>query len=163
MAGSPLDKRGPDSYFPLAIPRPCNPVSLRHSLLYCLRLTRMSNASFEKQSPDGGSTATHLKLSSLGSVQVLLLSLIVFFVLVALRRRYFSSISDIPGLFISSISSNLWHILHIIKGHLEAELIALHRKHSIFVRISYNEVDVSHTDVVNKILSARFRKVSSFV
>lgn len=133
-----------------------------HSSKLLTRLLRMSNASFKKLSSDGGSTTSHLS-PRLGLVQVLLLSLIVFLVLAALQRRYFSPVSDIPGPFISSISGNLWHLLQVIKGHPEAELIELHKKHGIFVRIGYNEIDVSHTDVVDKVLSARFRKVRNFV
>lgn len=47
---------------------------------------------------------------------------------ICVRRRYFSSISDIPGPFLGSFSV-LWQIVHAIKGHTEEETIAEHRKH----------------------------------
>lgn len=48
--------------------------------------------------------------------------------LVAVKRRYFTSIRDIPGPFVASFSS-LWQIYHLFKGHTEVEIIKLHRKH----------------------------------
>jgi hypothetical protein len=47
---------------------------------------------------------------------------------VVIRRKYFTSIRDIPGPWLASISS-LWKIQQIIKGHTEEEMLALHRKH----------------------------------
>lgn len=55
-------------------------------------------------------------------------ALLSFAVLIFIRRRYFSSISDIPGPFLGSFSV-LWQIVHAIKGHTEEETIAEHKKH----------------------------------
>lgn len=51
----------------------------------------------------------------------------IFLLALIIRRRYFSSISDVPGPFIGSFSI-LWQIWHTIKGHTEEETIALHQK-----------------------------------
>jgi hypothetical protein len=94
-------------------------------------------------------------------------------------RRYFSAISHIPGPFAASFT-RLWHVHRILKGDQNLELIRLHEQHgrsirhvrtSIagssltrflghFVRISYDEVSVSHPDAITKILLAPLHKVS---
>jgi hypothetical protein len=45
-----------------------------------------------------------------------------------IKRRYLSSISDIPGPFWGSFSI-LWQLLQIVKGHTEAAVIKEHKKH----------------------------------
>ncbi|KAM4057792.1 hypothetical protein HRG_014478 [Hirsutella rhossiliensis] len=72
---------------------------------------------------------------------------------VAVFRRYFSCISDIPGPFIASFT-RLWHIGHIVIGDLPLQLIDLHDKYGHFIRISYNEISISHPDAVQQILSS---------
>lgn len=62
----------------------------------------------------------------LGLCAVFLLA--AYVVSVVVRRRYFSSISDIPGPFLASIST-LWEIWEIIAGHIEVTVIALHERH----------------------------------
>jgi len=62
----------------------------------------------------------------LGASTVVLLT--VYVVGVAVRRRYFSAISDVPGPFLASFSI-LWEIWEIIAGHIEVTVIALHEKH----------------------------------
>jgi hypothetical protein len=47
-----------------------------------------------------------------------------------LWRRYFSSISDIPGPFAASFT-RLWHMHRILKGDQNLELIRLHEKHGM--------------------------------
>jgi len=60
-----------------------------------------------------------------------LLPLVLLFVaFVALKRRYLSPISDIHGHFFAPFSV-FWKLWHIIKGHIEEETIALHKKHDI--------------------------------
>ncbi|KAF2497888.1 benzoate 4-monooxygenase cytochrome P450 [Lophium mytilinum] len=76
---------------------------------------------------------------------------------VAIRRRYFSSISDIPGPFLASFSV-LWEVWSIIGGRIEFKTIALHEKLGYFVRISHNEVSVSHPEGIRKILLNPIRK-----
>lgn len=62
--------------------------------------------------------------------------LAVFVVGTAVRRRYFSATSDIPGPFLASFSS-LWEIREIIAGHIERTVIALHEKHGELPRIPH--------------------------
>lgn len=51
---------------------------------------------------------------------------------VAVRRRYFSPISNIPGPWLASFSV-LWEVYEVIVGHIEVSVIALHRKHGMNV------------------------------
>jgi len=51
-------------------------------------------------------------------------------VLIALKRRYLSPVSDIPGPFFGSFSI-FWKIWTILTAHLEDETIALHKKHGM--------------------------------
>ncbi|KAJ4245776.1 hypothetical protein NW762_013900 [Fusarium torreyae] len=85
-----------------------------------------------------------------GAGVVGLLSLLVW-------RRYFAAISDIPGPFAASFT-RLWHMNRILKGDQNLELIRLHEKHGHFVRVSYDEVSVSHPDAIKKILLAPLHK-----
>ncbi|KAK1753120.1 benzoate 4-monooxygenase cytochrome P450 [Echria macrotheca] len=87
-----------------------------------------------------------------GLVAVAVLTLCVW-------RRYFSPISDIPGPFAASFT-RIWHILRILKGDQNLELIRLHDKHGHFVRIAPNEVSVNHPDAVKKVLAAPLHKAS---
>jgi len=93
-------------------------------------------------------------------------------------RRYFSAISDFPGPFAASFT-RLWHMHRILNGDQNLELIRLHEQHGKctryaealiidspltvllghFVRISYDEVSVSHPDAIAKILVAPLHKV----
>ncbi|KAL4884314.1 cytochrome P450 [Aspergillus karnatakaensis] len=74
-----------------------------------------------------------------------------------LSRRYATSIRDIPGPFVASFSS-LWRVYHVWKGHIEEEVIKLHKVHGDFVRIADNEVSVSHPDAVKQLLHANIPK-----
>ncbi|KAE8148707.1 cytochrome P450 [Aspergillus avenaceus] len=78
---------------------------------------------------------------------------------VALKRRYVTSIRDIPGPRLASVSS-LWKVYHLVKGHTEEEVIKLHREHGHFVRIADNEISVSHPDAVRLLLNANIAKGS---
>ncbi|KAJ3546856.1 hypothetical protein NM208_g1799 [Fusarium decemcellulare] len=93
-----------------------------------------------------------LSWSSLVAAGVVgLLSLLVW-------RRYLSGISDIPGPFAASFT-RLWHMNRILKGDQNLELIRLHEKHGHFVRVSYDEVSVTHPDAIKKILLAPLHKI----
>jgi len=72
-----------------------------------------------------------LSNTALGLNFTKLLPLVLLFVaFVALKRHYLSPISDIPGHFFAPFSV-FWKLRHIIKGHIEEETIALHKKHDI--------------------------------
>ncbi|KAL2794547.1 cytochrome P450 [Aspergillus keveii] len=89
----------------------------------------------------------------------------VFFALAlvvrVIYRRYWTPIRDIPGPFFASFGS-LWKVHHVVKGHTEEEIIKLHKKHGYFVRISENEVSVSHPDAVKQLLHANIAKGSFY-
>jgi hypothetical protein len=78
-------------------------------------------------SPYEPSYATYLKLS-IGAF-------LAFLSLVFVRRRWLSSLSDIPGPFLGSFSV-LWQIIHAIKGHTEEETISLHRKYGTTISLN---------------------------
>lgn len=60
-----------------------------------------------------------------GSAVLLLVALVAS---VVVKRRYLSSISDIPGPVLASFSV-WWQIYHIWKGHTEVEVVRLHRQY----------------------------------
>ncbi|KAL2817512.1 cytochrome P450 [Aspergillus cavernicola] len=78
---------------------------------------------------------------------------------VVVKRRFLSSIRDNPGPFLASISS-FWKVQQIINGHIEEEMLALHREHGDFVRVTDNEVSVGHPDAVKHLLHAKIAKGS---
>lgn len=92
------------------------------------------------------------------SYAIVFLTTALIFLVVAVRRRWLSSISDVPGPFWASFSI-LWEVWSIIEGHIEEKVIALHEKYGYFVRISHDEVSVSHPDAIRKILLDPLRKV----
>ncbi|EEH38906.2 benzoate 4-monooxygenase cytochrome P450 [Paracoccidioides lutzii Pb01] len=98
------------------------------------------------------------ELTGLGGLQITGL-LGVAALTLCLWRRYFSPISDIPGPFTASFT-RLWHILRILKGDQNLELIRLHDTHGHFVRVAHNEVSVSHPEAIRKILGAPLHKGS---
>lgn len=58
------------------------------------------------------------------------LVLVGLVVMRAIFRRYWTPIRDIPGPFVASISK-LWQVYQLWKGHIEEELIHLHKKHGM--------------------------------
>jgi len=58
----------------------------------------------------------------------------VFVLVLVIQRRYFSTISDIPGPFLASFSI-LWQIWYIIKGDIEEASIREHQKHGEAARV----------------------------
>ncbi|KAK6839281.1 cytochrome P450 [Apiospora arundinis] len=77
-------------------------------------------------------------------------------------RRYFSPINHIPGPFTASFT-RLWHMHNILKGDQSTELIRLHEKHGHFVRISHDEVSVSHPEAIKKVLITPLEKVGNLI
>ncbi|KAF7715240.1 Uncharacterized protein PECH_008736 [Penicillium ucsense] len=74
-----------------------------------------------------------------------------------LFRKYATAIRDIPGPFWASFSS-LWRVYRTCKGHIENDILDLHRRHGFFVRIADNEVSVSHPDAVKQLLHTNLKK-----
>lgn len=79
--------------------------------------------------PNGIVHLPPVSLDMFSSFQLLVLGLTISLVLIALKRRYLSPISDIPGPFIATISGILWHVRETLKGDYEKEVMALHKKH----------------------------------
>lgn len=77
---------------------------------------------------------------------------------VAIYRRFFSALSDIPGPFWASFS-RLWHLSITIQGNQNEQLAAAHEKYGHFVRLANNEVSISHPDAVRCVLLATLEKV----
>jgi hypothetical protein len=69
-----------------------------------------------------------MALFTFGSYAIVFLSSVLFLLIIAIRRRYFSSIGDIPGPFWASFSI-LWEVWTVIEGHIEEKVIALHEKY----------------------------------
>ncbi|KAF2837252.1 cytochrome P450 [Patellaria atrata CBS 101060] len=83
----------------------------------------------------------------------------LFLLLIFVKRRYFSPISDIPGPFSASFG-HWWQWRRTLKGGTEKETIALHQKHGNFVRISHKEVSIGHPDAIKALLVAPLPKGS---
>lgn len=166
------------------------PPFLLESVLTCNIISSIS-ISISIMAPTADSQL--LTVKSLGLNAPTLVSVVILFVvLVALRRRYMTAVSDIPGPFFATISI-FWKLWQIIQGHPEHKIIALHKKHGsyllsvlsscqtaqirffvtdmrfyvaftagTFVRITHNEVSVSDPEAVDKLLLTRLRKVSGY-
>lgn len=104
-------------------------------------------------------TLANMLDSKISSKQVLL-SLVLALIAIAIRRRYFSSLSKVPGPFLASVT-RLWHAYHIFQGDHNTILLHLHEKHGHFVRIAPDEVSVSHPDGPTILLRGLLRKVST--
>ncbi|KAF2118079.1 cytochrome P450 [Lophiotrema nucula] len=70
---------------------------------------------------------------------------------IVIRRRYLSSISDLPGPFLASFSV-AWQLWRIVKGDIDRQCSKLHEKYGPFVRISHEEVSLCHPDAIRQIL-----------
>lgn len=92
----------------------------------------------------------------------LVYSSILLLIGLAVQRRYFSALAKIPGPFWASIT-RLWNVWYIVKGDHNLRLIDLHDKHGHFVRLSPDEVSVSHPDGPRIILQSLLRKVCSIL
>ena len=100
------------------------------------------------------------EISWLYTFQIILYILTTLVVCVVLKHRYFSPISGIPGPFLGTIGT-CFQVWETYKGRINYTLIRLHREHGSFVRISYNEVSVSHPDAL-RILSTPLRKADFY-
>lgn len=90
-------------------------------------------------------------------LQVVALTAIGLLLSIFVKRRYLSSISDIPGPFVASFS-RLWQLYHIFDGHTEVATIEAHAKYGKFVRISHQEVSVSDPEAIKALLVAPLPK-----
>ncbi|KAK6074257.1 cytochrome p450 oxidoreductase [Seiridium cupressi] len=84
------------------------------------------------------------------SILALLSSIVVY-------RRYFSSLSGIPGPFWASFS-RIWHIWVTLQGNQNEQITEAHKRYGPFVRLANNEVSVSHPDAVKKVLLSTLEK-----
>lgn len=73
-------------------------------------------------------------MSQLPGRDTLALSCLVLLLLIILKRRYLTSIRDIPGPFLASFSS-LWQVQQLFKGHTEEVMVKLHRRHGMHLFI----------------------------
>ncbi|RCI10212.1 hypothetical protein L249_8514 [Ophiocordyceps polyrhachis-furcata BCC 54312] len=78
-------------------------------------------------------------------------------VAVVLSRRYFSHLSHVPGPFFASFT-RLWHAWHLLVGDMPAQLVRLHEEYGPFVRISHDEISVSHPQAVQQIFISPLHK-----
>ncbi|KAI0177755.1 benzoate 4-monooxygenase cytochrome P450 [Pestalotiopsis sp. NC0098] len=69
------------------------------------------------------------------------------FVASFIYRIFFSPIRHVPGPFPAKFT-RLWHIYTILAGKQNLKLVELHKKHGHFVRISHDEVSVSHPNAI---------------
>lgn len=83
--------------------------------------------------------------------QNLLAAVLLMLLTIAIRRRYFSTLSQVPGPFLASVS-RLWHLVRIIKGRVNQDIVELHNQYGPFVRIAPDEVSVSHPDAPKQLL-----------
>ncbi|KAI1335084.1 cytochrome P450 [Xylariaceae sp. FL0016] len=95
-----------------------------------------------------------LASSRLGALPV---ACLIGLLTIAVWRRYFSPLANLPGPFFASFT-RLWHIKAIIDGDQNVQLSRLHREHGHFVRITPNEVSVTHPDGVKKIMLQPMQK-----
>lgn len=68
----------------------------------------------------------------MGASQFLIPAAIALGVFLFIRRRYASSLSDIPGPFLASFSI-IWQVWHVAKGDIEWRSIELHEKHGTYI------------------------------
>lgn len=73
-----------------------------------------------------------MELLSVNNLGVTVLSSIVLLLTIALRRRYASPISDIPGPFWAPFSI-FWDVWQVANGHIHETMITLHEKHGMFL------------------------------
>lgn len=64
----------------------------------------------------------------------------------AIVRRYWTPIRDIPGPFLASFSK-LWQIYQLWKGHIEEELIHLHKKHGTTPESAFSHCKIGRAHV----------------
>ena len=64
---------------------------------------------------------------------ILGLAALVVLLAFAAQRRYLTSIADIPGPLLASIS-RAWHLWRLIKGDIDQHCIALHEKYGMYAK-----------------------------
>lgn len=109
-------------------------------------ITLMMNST-EAQTPPPPAQRLALQVTP----QNILATFLVLLLTIVIRRRYFSTLSSVPGPFLASIS-RLWHIVRIIKGRVSQDTLELHEQYGPFVRIAPDEVSVSHPDAPKQLL-----------
>ncbi|KAK8034834.1 hypothetical protein PG993_009829 [Apiospora rasikravindrae] len=86
---------------------------------------------------------------------------LLFILLFSLKRRFLSSIRNVPGPFFASFTG-AWQLWKIIKGDGHVAMIKLHRRYGSFVRISEKEVSVGDPDAAREVLQAHLRKTEFY-
>ncbi|KAN0112173.1 cytochrome P450 [Hyaloscypha variabilis] len=78
-------------------------------------------------------------------------------------RKYFSSLRDIPGPFLASIS-RVWKVYYGLKGNIHYKYQDLHEKYGPVVRIGFNEVSFASPDAAKQIysVSTGFHKTDAY-
>ncbi|RDL36418.1 Uncharacterized protein BP5553_05770 [Venustampulla echinocandica] len=91
-------------------------------------------------------------------------TILIVFLGAAVRRRYYSPLSDIPGPFFASFSV-IWQLWHIIKCHTEAAMREMatgltRQLAGKFVRLSHKEVSISDPAAVREVLQSQMDKAN---
>ena len=90
------------------------------------------------------------------SASLCLYALTLIIITICIRQRYFSPLNSIPGPQLGTIGT-FFQVWQVFKGRINQTLIKLHKKHGACVRISYNEVSISHPDAT-QVLAAPLHK-----
>lgn len=82
---------------------------------------------------------------------------VIALISLAVYRRCFSPISDVPGPFWASVT-RIWFLTQVLGGHQNVCISKLHEKYGPFVRIAPNEISVCHPEAPKKLLLAHIKK-----
>ncbi|KAH6616598.1 cytochrome P450 [Boeremia exigua] len=84
-------------------------------------------------------------------IYLLAVTILAALVALGLWRRYLTTISDVPGPVLASVS-RAWYLWRLVRGDIDTHCIALHEKHGPFVRISHDEISVCHPEAIRQVL-----------
>lgn len=87
-----------------------------------------------------------------GNWLLVLATLIAFYILNLLRRRYASPLRHIPGPFLASMT-RAWKVKELWAGHMETTQRELHRKYGPVVRIAPNELSFASPSAARDIFT----------
>ena len=75
-----------------------------------------------------GTTMASAMIGEISVAQLAAIVLVTCTVIVLVRQRYFSPISDVPGPFLASFGTG-WQLWHVFKGRSEEAIYDLHLKY----------------------------------